>query len=152
MEEVKNFELEQEVDGTEPEVQEVEYHDQDELPSAVDDAANVISEYDPQPEAQDELPLGMENDEEPVRELINQITTDDLVGAEGSFRDILADKVASALDNKKVELANSVYNGIDAPDGAMGLDLPLDDMDAESEIEDTGEENSTETTDSIEEN
>ena len=94
----------------------------------------------------------MENDEEPVRELINQITTDDLVGAEGSFRDILADKVASALDNKKVELANSVYNGIDAPDGAMGLDLPLDDMDAESEIEDTGEENSTETTDSIEEN
>ena len=152
MEEVENFELEQEVDGSEPEVQEVEYHDQDELPSAVDDAANVISEYDPQPEAQDELPLGMENDEEPVRELINQITTDDLVGAEGSFRDILADKVASALDNKKVELANSVYNGIDAPDGAMGLDLPLDDMDAESEIEDTGEENSTETTDSIEEN
>ena len=152
MEEVENFELEQEVDGTAPEVQEVEYHDQDELPSAVDDAANVISEYDPQPEAQDELPLGMENDEEPVRELINQITTDDLVGAEGSFRDILADKVASALDNKKVELANSVYNGIDAPDGAMGLDLPLDDMDAESEMEDTGEENSTETTDSIEEN
>ena len=38
MEEVENFELEQEVDGTEPEVQEVEYHDQDELPSAVDDA------------------------------------------------------------------------------------------------------------------
>ena len=152
MEEVENFELEQEVDGSEPEVQEVEYHDQDELPSAVDDAANVISEYDPQPEAQDELPLGMENDEERVRELINQITTDDLVCAECSFRDILADKVASALDNKKVELANSVYNGIDAPDGAMGLDLPLDDMDAESEIEDTGEENSTETTDSIEEN
>ena len=152
MEEVENYELEQEVDGSEPEVQEVEYHDQDEFPSAVDDAANVISEYDPQPEAQDELPLGMENDEEPVRELINQITTDDLVGAEGSFRDILADKVASALDNKKVELANSVYNGIDAPDGAMGLDLPLDDMDDESEIEDTGEENSTETTDSIEEN
>ena len=152
MEEVENFELEQEVDGTEPEVQEVEYHDQDELPSAVDDAANVISEYDPQPEAQDELPLGMENDEEPVRDLVDQITGEDLVGAEGSFRDIIADKIASALDNKKVEIANSVYNGIDAPDGAMGLDLPLDDMDAESEIEDTGEENSTETTDSIEEN
>ena len=152
MEEVENFELEQEVDGTEPEVQEVEYHDQDELPSAVDDAANVISEYDPQPEAQDELPLGMENDEEPVRDLVDQITGEDLVGAEGSFKDIIADKIASALDNKKVEIANSVYNGIDAPDGAMGLDLPLDDMDAESEIEDTGEENSTETTDSIEEN
>ena len=36
MEEIEDFELEQEVDGTE--TQEVEYHDQDELPSAVDDA------------------------------------------------------------------------------------------------------------------
>ena len=142
MEEVENFELEQEVDDTE--TQEVEYHDQDELPSAVDDATfDVMSEYDPQPEAQDELPLGMENDEEPVRELINQITTDDLVGAEGSFKDILADKVASALDNKKVELANSVYNGIDANDI---------ETDAETEIEDAEDPISDETTDSIEEN
>ena len=141
MEEIENFELEQEVDGTE--TQEVEYHDQDDLPSAVDDAADVMSEYDPQPEAQDELPLGMENDEEPVRELINQITTDDLVGAEGSFQDIIADKVASALDNKKVELANSVYNGIDANDI---------ETDAETEIEDAEDPISDETTDSIEEN
>lgn len=145
MEEVENFELEQEVDGTEPEVQEVEYHDQDELPSAVDDAADVISEYDPVPEAQDELPLGMENDEEPVRELIDQITGDDLVGAEGSFQDIIADKVANALDNKKHEVANSVYNGIDMND----LDLEID---AETEIEDAEDPISDETTDSIEEN
>ena len=145
MEEIEDFELEQEVDGTEPEVQEVEYHDQDELPSAVDDAADVISEYEPQPEAQDELPLGMENDEEPVRELIDQITGDDLVGAEGSFQDIIADKVANALDNKKHEVANSVYNGIDVND----LDLEID---AETEIEDAEDPISDETTDSIEEN
>ena len=141
MEEIEDFELEQEVDGTE--TQEVEYHDQDELPSAVDDAADVMSEYDPVPEAQDELPLGMENDEEPVRELIDQITGDDLVGAEGSFQDIIADKVASALDNKKVELANSVYNGIDVND----LEI-----DPETEIEDAEDPISDETTDSIEEN
>ena len=145
MEEIEDFELEQEVDGTEPEVQEVEYHDQDELPSAVDDAADVMSEYDPVPEAQDELPLGMENDEEPVRELIDQITGDDLVGAEGSFQDIIADKVANALDNKKHEVANSVYNGIDVND----LDLEID---AETEIEDAEDPISDETTDSIEEN
>ena len=141
MEEVENFELEQEVDDTE--TQEVEYHDQDELPSAVDDAADVMSEYDPQPEAQDELPLGMENDEEPVRELIDQITGDDLVGAEGSFQDIIADKVANALDNKKHEVANSVYNGIDVND----LEI-----DPETEIEDAEDPISDETTDSIEEN
>jgi hypothetical protein len=139
MEEVENFELEQEVDGELPETQEVEYHDQDDLPSAVDDAADVMSEYDPQ----DELPLGMENDEEPVKELIDQITGDDLVGAEGSFQDIIADKVASALDNKKVELANSVYNGIDMDD----LEI-----DPETDIEDAGDPISDETTDSIEEN
>ena len=143
MEEIEDFELEQEVDGTEPEVQEVEYYDQDDLPSAVDDAADVISEYDPVPEAQDELPLGMENDEEPVKELIDQITGDDLVGAEGSFQDIIADKVASALDNKKHEVANSVYNGIDVND----LEI-----DPETEIEDAEDPISDETTDSIEEN
>lgn len=141
MEEIEDFELEQEVDGTE--TQEVEYHDQDELPSAVDDAADVMSEYDPVPEAQDELPLGMENDEEPVRELIDQITGDDLVGAEGSFQDIIADKVANALDNKKHEVANSVYNGIDVND----LEI-----DPETEIEDAEDPISDETTDSIEEN
>ena len=141
MEEIEDFELEQEVDDTE--TQEVEYHDQDELPSAVDDAADVISEYEPQPEAQDELPLGMENDEEPVRELIDQITGDDLVGAEGSFQDIIADKVANALDNKKHEVANSVYNGIDVND----LEI-----DSETEIEDAEDPISDETTDSIEEN
>ena len=139
MEEIEDFEIEQEVDGELPETQEVEYHDQDDLPSAVDDAADVMSEYDPQ----DELPLGMENDEEPVKELIDQITGDDLVGAEGSFQDIIADKVASALDNKKVELANSVYNGIDVND----LEI-----DPETDIEDAGDPISDETTDSIEEN
>ena len=133
MEEVENFELEQEVDGTKPEVQEVEYHDQDNLPSAVDDAANVMSEYEPQ----DELPLGMENDEEPVRDLVDQITGDDLVSAEGSFTSIISDKIRDALDNKKVEIANSVYNGIDA---------------SETEIEDAEDPISDEMTDSMEEN
>ena len=133
MEEVENFELEQEVDGELPETQEVEYHDQDELPSAVDDAADVMSEYTPQ----DELSLGMENDEEPVRDLVDQITGDDLVSAEGSFTSIIADKIRDALDNKKVEVANSVYNGIDA---------------SETEIEDAGDPISDEMTDSMEEN
>ena len=82
MEEVENFELEQEVDGSEPEVQEVEYYDQDDMPSAVDDAAEVMSS--------------------PTADLIDQITTDDLVNAEGSFNSIIADKLSDALDNRKV--------------------------------------------------
>mgnify|MGYP001400788954 FL=1 len=139
MEEVENFELEQEVDGELPETQEVEYHDQDELPSAVDDAADVMSEYNPQ----DELELGMEGDEEPITNLVDQITGDDLVGAEGSFQNIIQDKIASALDSKKVEIANSVYNGIDVNDA---------EIDPETAIEDAEDPITDETTDSIEEN
>ena len=98
MEEVENFELEQEVDGVEPEinqeVQEVEYHDLDDMPSAVDDAAEVISVH-------------------AGADLIDQILDGDLNNAENSFKDILSAKLNDAMDNKKVELANSVYNDID---------------------------------------
>ena len=94
MEEVEDFKLEQEVDGVEPEVQEVEYHDQDELPSAVDDDADVISVH-------------------AGADLVDQILDGDLNSAEGSFKDILNTKLNDAMDNKKVELANSVYNDID---------------------------------------
>ena len=121
MEEVENFELEQEVDGLEPEVSDEEV---DEL----------IAELES--EAQDELPLGMENDEEPVdsiENMVNSIERGDLNDAEGSFQDIINDRLSTALDAKKVELANSVYNGFDAPDGAMGLDIPLDDESTEIE-------------------
>ena len=55
----------------------------------------------------------------------------------------IADKVANALDNKKHEVANSVYNGIDVND----LEI-----DPETEIEDAEDPISDETTDSIEEN
>tara|TARA_B100001057_G_scaffold108143_1_gene105871 strand:- start:3173 stop:3553 length:381 start_codon:yes stop_codon:yes gene_type:complete len=122
MEEVENFELEQEVDGELPETQEVEYYDQDDMPSAVDDAADVMSS--------------------PTEDLIDQITGDDLVGAEGSFQSIIQDKLSDALDAKKVEIAGAVYNGIDIEDPSM---------ESETEIEDAGEENSTETTDTIDE-
>lgn len=139
MEEVENFELEQEVDGAEPEVnqevQEVEYYDQDNMPSAVDDAAEVMSN--------------------PQADLINQILDGDLTNAEGSFKDILDTKLNDAMDNRKVELANSVYNGIDdiaeptyTPDEEE-LEISAETSD-ETEIEAPGEEISDESTDSIE--
>ena len=37
----------------------------------------------------------------------------DLTNAEGSFKDILDTKLNDVMDNRKIELANSVYNGID---------------------------------------
>jgi hypothetical protein len=133
MEEVEDFELEQEVDGVLPETQEVEYHDLDDMPSAVDDAAEVMSN--------------------PQADMIDQILDGDLTNAEGSFKDILDTKLNDAMDNKKVEIANSVYNNID--DMAEPTYTPTEDelsaeSDDVSEVETPGEEIQDETTDSIE--
>ena len=78
----------------------------------------------------------------------------DLTNAEGSFKDILDTKLNDAMDNRKVELANSVYNGIDdiaEPTYTLDeeeLEISAETSD-ETEIE-AGEEISDESTDSIE--
>ena len=138
MEEVEDFKLEQEVDGVEPEVnqevQEVEYHDLDDMPSAVDDAAEVISVH-------------------AGADLVDQILDGDLNSAESSFKDILNTKLNDAMDNKKVELANSVYNDIDdiaEPTYTPEVDELSVESDDISEVETPGEEIQDETTDSIE--
>ena len=105
------------------------------MPSAVDDAAEVMSN--------------------PQADMIDQILDGDLTNAEGSFKDILDTKLNDAMDNRKIELANSVYNGIDdiaeptyTPDEEE-LEISAETSD-ESQLETPGEEISDETTDSIE--
>ena len=67
----------------------------------------------------------------------------------GSFNSIIADKLSDALDNRKVEIAGAVYNGIE-PEEPSVEELSAE-MGSETEIEDADGENSTETTDSIDE-
>ena len=133
-EEQQELELDDNVSDQEVEAEldqptEVEYHDQDDMPSAVDDAAEVMSN----PQA--------------------DILDGDLTNAEGSFKDILDTKLNDAMDSRKVELANSVYNGIDdvaePTDTSDELEVSAETSD-ESELETPGEEISDETTDSIE--
>ena len=103
------------------------------MPSAVDDAAEVMSN--------------------PQADMIDQILDGDLTNAEGSFKDILDTKLNDAMDSRKVELANSVYNGIDdiaEPTYTSDeLEVSAETSD-ETEIEAPGEEISDESTDSIE--
>tara|TARA_B100000941_G_scaffold204451_1_gene149005 strand:- start:6 stop:443 length:438 start_codon:yes stop_codon:yes gene_type:complete len=139
-EEQQELELDDNVSDQEVEAEldqptEVEYYDQDDMPSAVDDAAEVMSN--------------------PQADMIDQILDGDLTNAEGSFKDILDTKLNDAMDSRKVELANSVYNGIDdiaeptyTPDEEE-LEISAETSD-ETEIEAPGEEISDETTDSIE--
>ena len=137
-EEQQELELDDNVSDQEVEAEldqptEVEYHDQDDMPSAVDDAAEVMSN--------------------PQADMIDQILDGDLTNAEGSFKDILDTKLNDAMDSRKVELANSVYNGIDdiaEPTYTSDeLEVSAETRD-ESELETPGEEISDETTDSIE--
>ena len=46
-----------------------------------------------------------------VEELINQITAGDLNNAEGSFKSILDDKMADALEAQRVAVGSQIFNG-----------------------------------------
>ena len=86
-------------------------------------------------------------------DLVDQILDGDLNSAEGSFKDILNTKLNDAMDNKKVELANSVYNDIDdiaEPTYTPEVDELSVESDDISEVETPGKEIQDETTDSIE--
>lgn len=46
-----------------------------------------------------------------VEELINQITTGELNKAEGSFKSIIDDKMADALEAQRIAVAGQIFNG-----------------------------------------
>ena len=62
-----------------------------------------------------------------VNELINQITSGDLNNAEGSFKSIVQDKMADALEAQRIATAQAIFNDAD------------DDVETEEEVEETDE-------------
>jgi len=46
-----------------------------------------------------------------TQNFINQVATGDAVGAKELLNDLLASRAFEALDTKKIELAQSLYNG-----------------------------------------
>jgi hypothetical protein len=66
----------------------------------------------------------------PIEDLINNITAGELNKAEGSFNDILNDKLADALDAQRIAVAQNVFN---TPEG---LDDEEDIVDETIEDED----------------
>jgi hypothetical protein len=61
-----------------------------------------------------------------VEELINQITTGDLNKAEGSFKSLVQDKMADALEAQRIATAQAIFNGSD--------DDLLDDVEDDEDI------------------
>jgi len=79
-----------------------------------------------------------------VEELINQITAGDLTNAEGSFKSIIQDKMADALESQRVATANDIFNtpeGLDDEEIADIADEAIEDMDiTDEELEDVTDE------------
>jgi hypothetical protein len=71
----------------------------------------------------------MTEETNPIEDLINNITAGELNKAEGSFNDILNDKLADALEAQRIQVAQDVFN---TPEG-------LDDI-VDETIEDEDEE------------
>ena len=46
-----------------------------------------------------------------IPDMISSLVKDDKVGAESHFKSVMAQKIGSALDLKRVEVANSVVKG-----------------------------------------
>lgn len=46
----------------------------------------------------------------PIEDLVNQITTGELAKAEGSFKSILDDKLVSAIDAQRVQVAQNIFD------------------------------------------
>lgn len=68
-----------------------------------------------------------------VEELINQITDGELNKAQGSFHNIIQDKMADALESQRIATAQAIFN---TPEG---LDDEEDDI-TDEEVEDIDDE------------
>ena len=51
---------------------------------------------------------------EKIQNFIDKLATGDNAGAGEAFKDALRDKVANALDTRRVEVAKSIFNGVEA--------------------------------------
>ena len=84
-----------------------------------------------------------------ARELVQQALDQDYNGANKIFGDLMGNKINDALEQEKVRLANSIYNGIEDDDmgdeddfvgDEDGSDDQLElDLDTEGEFEQDGE-------------
>jgi hypothetical protein len=77
----------------------------------------------------------------PIEDLINNITAGELNKAEGSFNDILNNKLADSLEAQRIQVAQDVFNtpeGLDDEEDIVDETIEDEDetLDAEDEISD----------------
>lgn len=75
---------------------------------------------------------------EKIEDMIDAIGTKNLVNASDLFQELIQDKMQTALDQEKIAVADSVFNGVELDDGQAELDLgdePELDLDNDDEPE-----------------
>ena len=70
------------------------------------DIENAEAEAEAEGEAEGEAEVTID----PIEAMISSIEDKDFVNSSSIFNDLVADKLADAIDNKKIELANRMYN------------------------------------------
>lgn len=88
---------------------------------------------------EDEVELETEDESDPIIDMLQSALDGDYVNADKSFAAILNDRLADAMDQEKVRIADSVYNGEEpelyVDDEFEAGDADLDDDDI-SELDD----------------
>ena len=73
-----------------------------------------------------------ETETNPIEDLVNQITDGELNKAEGSFNSLIQDKMVAALNDRRIDVASSVYG---VSDGEPEDETDIVDEVVEDEIE-----------------
>lgn len=78
----------------------------------------------------------------PIEDLLKSIETQDFNAAETQFNDLIGDRLQDTLDQAKVRIASSIYNGeesedtseeeFEIDDAEVELELDMDDEDLEN--------------------
>lgn len=78
----------------------------------------------------------------PIEDLLKSIETQDFNAAETQFNDLIGDRLQDTLDQAKVRIASSIYNGeesedtseeeFETDDSEVELELDMDDEDLEN--------------------
>jgi len=77
----------------------------------------------------------------PIEDLINNITTGELNKAEGSFNDILNDKLADAIEAQRIQVSQDVFNTPEGLDDEEDIvDETIEDEDETLELGGEGED------------
>lgn len=69
-----------------------------------------------------------------VEEIISNLENDNMIDAKAAFQAALNDKISVAMDQERINVANSIYNGVEETEEEIEIEDPSEE-EIEQEIE-----------------